>query len=87
MPFKHSPLTWLHLQSDVVLRVVHDVVEGSHGLVELLDIVNITVQVRVSAKVRPVDAVEFSSMIVTAVKKTVNTYLGQVSQSHMRKGF
>ena len=67
----HPALTWLHLQSDVILRVVHDVVEGPHGLVELLNIVNITVQVGVSAKVRPVDAVEFPSVVVTAMKKTV----------------
>ena len=64
----------------MVLRVVHDVVEGSHGLVKLLDIVNITVQVRVSAKVRPVDAIEFTSMVVTAVKKTVNTFVVRAGQ-------
>ena len=79
--------TWLHLQSDVILRVVHDVIESPHGLVELLDIVNITVEVRISAKVRPVDAIEFSPMVVTTIKRQIIIRRVQVGASHMRKGF
>ena len=70
-----------HLQSDVVVRVVHDVVEEPHGLqvcqgllssslsachlVELLYGVEVAVQVRVAGKVGPVHPGQAAVVVMT----------------------
>ena len=58
-------ISWSHLQPDVVLGIIHDVIKGSHGLVKLLNIVHITIKMRVPGKVGPVDPLEVTIVVMS----------------------
>ena len=66
----------LHLQTDVILFRVHEIVKGPHGPVELLhlqevglqlaDLVDRSVEVGVASKVRPVQPHQLAAPVVSA---------------------
>ena len=66
----------LHLQTDVILFRVHEIVKGPHGPVELLhlqevglqhaDLVDGSVEVGVASKVRPVQPHQLAAPVVSA---------------------
>ena len=91
-----------HLQTDVIITVVHDVVKEPHGLqvcqgllssslstphlVELLHGVEVAVQVRVAGKVGPVDPGQAAVVVMTYNTEIMNDD-DEWTGSYIRNGF
>ena len=54
-----------HLQADVVLLTVQQIIKGSHGLEQIIHFLQINIQMSVARKMTPVDSVQLTSCIVT----------------------
>ena len=57
-------VSWRHLQADMVLFIVHQVIKCSHCQVQIIYLVQINIKMSVASKVTPVDSLQLSSGVV-----------------------
>ena len=53
-----------HLQPDMVLFTVHQIIKGSHSLEQIFHHLKVHIQMRITGKVAPVDSTQLTSSIV-----------------------